>query len=109
MAIERVEAQKEMILRLEDVNKHLEDEQDCLHEGLQEAMAQIGWLCVRVVIPHTGGKGPWNQWEHLGNIEGTGSICLRCFHQKQFNYIWNVTITCTQDGTAGNIWVTSGM
>ena len=35
----------------------------------------------------TGGKGPWNQWKHLGNIEGTGSICLRCFHQTQFDYI----------------------
>ena len=51
MAIEQVEAQKEMILGLEDVNKHLEEEQDCLCKGLQEAMAQIGWLCVRVVIP----------------------------------------------------------
>ena len=40
-----------MILGLEDVNKHLEDEQDHLREGLQEAMAQIGWLCARVVIP----------------------------------------------------------
>ena len=40
-----------MILGLEDVNKHLENDQDCLHEGLQEAMAQIGWLRVRVVIP----------------------------------------------------------
>ena len=44
---------------------------------------------------NTGGEGPWNQWKHLGNIEGTGSICLRCFHQTQFDYIWNVTITCT--------------
>ena len=51
MAVEQVEAQKEMILRLEDVNKHLENEQDRLHKGLQEAMAQIGWLCARVVIP----------------------------------------------------------
>ena len=51
MAIEQVEAQKEMILRLEDVNKHLESEQDRLHEGLQEAMAQIGWLRARVVVP----------------------------------------------------------
>ena len=51
MAIEQVEVQKEMILRLEDVNKHLEGEQDRLCEGLQEAMAQIGWLRVRVVIP----------------------------------------------------------
>ena len=50
MAIEQVEAQKEMILRLEDVNKHLETEQDRLHKGLQEAMAQISWLCMRVVI-----------------------------------------------------------
>ena len=51
MAIEQVEAQKEMILSLEDVNKHLEEEQDCLCKGLQEVMAQIGWLCARVVIP----------------------------------------------------------
>ena len=51
MAVEQVEAQKEMILRLEDVNKHLETEQDHLHEGLQEVMAQIGWLRTRVVIP----------------------------------------------------------
>ena len=51
MAIEQVEAQKEMILGLEDVNKHLENEQDHLCEGLQEAMAQIGWLRTRVVIP----------------------------------------------------------
>ena len=51
MAVEQVEVQKEMILRLEDVNKHLEEEQDCLHKGLQEAMAQIGWLRMRVVIP----------------------------------------------------------
>ena len=51
MAVEQVEVQKEMILGLEDVNKHLEEEQDHLHEGLQEAMAQIGWLCARVVIP----------------------------------------------------------
>ena len=29
MAIEQVEVQKEMILGLEDVNKHLEEEQDC--------------------------------------------------------------------------------
>ena len=50
MAVEQVEAQKEMILRLEDVNKHLEEEQDCLHKGLQEVMAQIGWLRARVVI-----------------------------------------------------------
>ena len=50
MAIEQVEVQKEMILGLEDVNKHLENEQDRLHEGLQEAMAQIGWLRARVVI-----------------------------------------------------------
>ena len=35
----------------------------------------------------TGGKGPWNQWKHLGNIEGTGSIYLGCFHQMQFDYI----------------------
>ena len=40
-----------MILGLEDVNKHLENEQDRLHEGLQEVMAQIGWLRARVVIP----------------------------------------------------------
>ena len=51
MAVEQVEAQKEMILRLEDVNKHLENEQDHLRKGLQEAMAQIGWLRVRVVTP----------------------------------------------------------
>ena len=51
MAIEQVKAQKEMILRLEDVNKHLEGEHDHLRKGLQEAMAQIGWLRVRVVIP----------------------------------------------------------
>ena len=51
MVIEQVEVQKEMILGLEDVNKHLEDEQDRLCEGLQEAMSQIGWLCARVVIP----------------------------------------------------------
>ena len=51
MAVGQVEAQKEMILRLEDVNKHLEEEQDRLREGLQEVMAQIGWLCTRVVIP----------------------------------------------------------
>ena len=51
MAIEQVEAQKEMILGLEDVNKHLENEQDRLCEGLREAMAQIGWLCMRVVVP----------------------------------------------------------
>ena len=51
MVIEQVEAQKEMILGLEDVNKHLENEQDHLHEGFQEVMAQIGWLCARVVIP----------------------------------------------------------
>ena len=51
MAVEQVEVQKEMILGLEDVNKHLEEEQDHLCEGLQEAMAQIGWLCARVVIP----------------------------------------------------------
>ena len=62
-----------------------------------------------VLFINTGGEGPWNQWKHLGNIEGTGSICLRCFHQTQFDYIWNVTITCIWDGTAGNIWVTSGM
>ena len=51
MAIEQVEVQKEMILGLEDVNKHLEGEQDHLREDLQEAMAQIGWLHTRVVIP----------------------------------------------------------
>ena len=51
MVIEQVEVQKEMILGLEDVNKHLENEQDHLCKGLQEAMAQIGWLCARVVIP----------------------------------------------------------
>ena len=39
-----------MILGLEDVNKHLEDEQDRLCKGLQEVMAQIGWLHARVVI-----------------------------------------------------------
>ena len=61
------------------------------------------------LTPFTGGEGPWNWWKHLGNIEGTGSIFLRRFHQTRFDYIWNVTITCTQDGTAGNIWVTSGM
>ena len=43
----------------------------------------------------TGGEGPWNQWKHCGNIEGTGSIFLRCFHQTQLDYIWNVTTTCT--------------
>ena len=51
MAIEQVKAQKEMILRLEDVKKHLEEEKDCLRDGLWEAMAQIGWLHARVVIP----------------------------------------------------------
>ena len=45
LLLEQVEAQKEMILRFEDHNKHLEEEQDCLREGLQEAMSQIGWLC----------------------------------------------------------------
>ena len=50
MVIEQVEVQKEMILGLEDVNKHLEEEQERLCDGLQEAMAQIGWLRVRVVI-----------------------------------------------------------
>ena len=51
MAIEQVKAQKEMILGLEDVNKHLEEEQDRLCEGLLEVMSQIGWLRARVVIP----------------------------------------------------------
>ena len=51
MVVEQVEAQKEMILGLEDVNEHLEEEQDRLHDGLQEVMAQIGWLHMRVVIP----------------------------------------------------------
>ena len=51
MAMEQIKAQKEMILGLEDVNKHLEDEQDCLHEGVQEAMAQIGRLHTQVVTP----------------------------------------------------------
>ena len=49
--MEQVEAQKEMILGLEDHNKHLEEEQDRLREGLQEAMSQIGWLRARVVVP----------------------------------------------------------
>ena len=34
MVVEQVEAQKEMILRLEDVDKHLEEEQDHLCDGL---------------------------------------------------------------------------
>ena len=49
--MEQIEAQKEMMLGLEDVNKYLENEQDCLYKGLQEAMAQIGWLGAQVVIP----------------------------------------------------------
>ena len=51
LLLEQVEAQKEMILGLEDHNKHLEEEQDRLREGLQEAMSQIGWLHARVVVP----------------------------------------------------------
>ena len=51
MVVEQVEVQKEMILRFEDVNKHLETEQDHLHESLTKAFAQITWLCAWVVIP----------------------------------------------------------
>ena len=51
MAVEQVKAQKEMILGLVDVNKHLETEQDHLWESLQEDFSQIAWLYAQVVTP----------------------------------------------------------
>ena len=48
--------------------------------ALRNAVSQRKSSPVTPLVADTGGKGPWNQWKHLGNIEGTGSICLRCFH-----------------------------
>ena len=51
MAVEQLEAQKEVILGLEDVNKHLENIQDMLCTELQEAQWQIAYLMAWVVVP----------------------------------------------------------
>ena len=94
-ALEAREQDRELRIALqEDQIQELQREVDEL-QGKMCRCHEQSVPSTQPVEEDTGGEGPWNQWKHLGNIEGTGSICLRCFHQTQFDYIWNATITCT--------------
>ena len=37
-----------------------------------------------------GARASGNRWEHVGNIERTGTIYLTCFHQAHFMHIYDV-------------------
>ena len=63
----------------------------CLTEEGRSRMECSRVIGLNLIGPHApvtlGARCPGNQWEHLGYIAGSGSLCLHCNHQSHLENI----------------------
>ena len=78
-------------------------------QGLFVMIWRTSWRTWRRCLVSLGARVPGNRWEHVRNIEGTGSIYLACFRYTHFRYIPTVTLPCACNVTTGNISFTFEM